>query len=76
MNKELIKILKEHRRKLYPNGCPVPARGCGKTNLFLAHFLRYTAYDFVCNIYKDMDRKVSLEEAYRDMGEFIEKMMN
>jgi len=74
MNKELIKTLKEHRRKLYPNGLPIQPRGCGKTNLFLAHFLRYIAYDFVCDTYKDMDREVSLEEAYRDMNEFIKEM--
>ena len=73
-NKKLIKRLKEERRKLYPHGLPIQPRGCGKTNLFLAHFLRYIAYDFVCGIYKDINREVSLEEAYRDMNEFIKEM--
>lgn len=73
-NKWLIKTLKKERRKLYPYGLPVQPRGCGKPTLYLAHFLRYIAYDFVCNTYKKMDKRVSLEEAHKDMEDFINEM--
>lgn len=39
-NKELIKTLYAERKRLYPNGCPFAPRGCGKTFLYLMHFLR------------------------------------
>lgn len=73
-NRKLIKTLKEERRKLYPCGIPIRPRGCGKTYLYLAHFLRYISYDFVINTYKKTNREVSLEEAYKDMNTFISEM--
>lgn len=74
MNKELIKTLYTERKRLYPNGCPITPRGCGKTFLYMSHFLIYTAYDFVCDIYKHMDREVSLEEAHNDMKNYINEI--
>lgn len=73
-NRKLIRTLKEERRKLYPHGLPIRPRGCGKINLYLAHFLRYIAYDFVCDTYKKMNKEVSLEEAHEDMSSFINEM--
>lgn len=74
MNKELIKTLYAERKRLYPNGCPVAPRGCGKTLLYMSHFLTYTAYDYVCGIYKHMDREVSLEEAHNNIKDYINEM--
>ena len=74
MNKELIKTLKKERKRLYPNGYPFAPRGSGKTFTYMYHFLVYTAYDFVCGIYMNMDRKVSLEEAHNDMRDYIKEM--
>ena len=73
-NKELIKTLYAERKRLYPNGCPFAPRGCGKTFLYMSHFLLYTSYDFVIDIYKCMDREVTLEEAHNDMKDYINKM--
>lgn len=74
MNEELIKTLYAERKRLYPNGCPIAPRGCGKTFLYMSHFLMYTAYDFMCDIYKCMGRKVTLEEAHNDMEYYVNKM--
>ena len=74
MNKKLIKELYAERKRLYPNGCPFAPRGSGKTFTYMYHFLVYTAYDFVCDIYKHMDRKVSLEEAHNNMRDYINEM--
>lgn len=73
-NKELIKTLYAERKRLYPNGCPFAPRGCGKTFLYMSHFLLYTSYDFVIDIYKRMDREVTLEEAHNDMKDYINEM--
>ena len=73
-NRKLIKILKEERRKLYPYGLPIHPRGCAKTYLYLTHFLKYIAYDVVIDSYKKINREVSLEEAYKDMNDFVSKM--
>ena len=73
-NKKLIRALKKERRKLYPHGLPIQPRGCGKTFTYMSHFLLYTAYDFVCDIYKRIDKKVSLEEAHDHMREYINEM--
>lgn len=75
MNEELIKTLKEERRKLYPNGCHIQPRGCAKTYLYLSHFLRYTAYDFVCDIYKHMTTEVTLETAHKDINDYVVNLM-
>lgn len=73
-NRKLIRTLKKERRKLYPHGLPIQPRGCGKTYLYMSHFLLYTSYDFVCDIYKRMDREVTLEEAHNDMKNYINEM--
>lgn len=74
MNKELIKTLYAERKRLYPNGCPVAPRGCGKIFVYLSHYLTYIAYDFVCDIYKHLDEDVSLEEAHDDMKNYINEI--
>lgn len=73
-NRKLIRTLKKERLKLYPHGLPIQPRCCSKTYLYMSHFLLYVSYDFVCGIYKNMDREVSLEEAHNDMKDFINKM--
>lgn len=75
MNEELIKTLKEERSRLYLNGCPIQPRGCAKTYLYLSHFLRYTAYDFVCDIYKYMTTEVTLETAHKDINDYVVGLM-
>lgn len=74
MNNELINELKAERESLYPHGCPTRARGCGKVNLYITQYLRYMAYDVVCDIYEKIDRKVSLENAHDDMNYFTQQM--
>lgn len=74
MNKELIKTLYAERKRLYPNGCPFASRGCGKTRLYMMHFLTYTAYGYVCDIYKRIDREVSLEEAHDHIKDYVSEM--
>lgn len=73
-NRKLIRTLKKERRKFYPHGLPIQSRGCGKTNIYSAHFLLYKAYDFVISKYKKLDKEVSLEEAHKDMSDFINEM--
>ena len=73
-NRKLIRTLKKERRKLYPHGLPIQPRGCGKTYLYMSHFLLYIAYDYVIGKYKKLDREVSLEEAHKDMTDFINEM--
>ena len=73
-NRKLIRTLKKERRKLYPHGLPIQHRGCGKTRLYMSHFLLYTAYDYVCDIYKHIDKEVSLEEAHGHMKDYINEM--
>lgn len=75
MNEELIKTLKEERSKLYPHGCPVQPRGCAKTYLYLSHFLRYTAYDYVCSVYEHINTQMTIEEARKDMNDYIVGLM-
>lgn len=76
MNEELIKTLYEERNKLYPYGCPIRPRGCGKTLTYMYYFLAYISYDVVCNKYrcKCINRKISLEEAHRDMRDYIKEV--
>lgn len=73
-NRKLIRTLKKERRKLYPYGLPIQPRGCSKSSLYLAHTLRYIAYDVAFDTYKNMDREVSLEEAHKDMNDFMSEM--
>ena len=74
MNKELIETLYAERKRLYPNGFPLAPRGCGKTRLHMSHFLLYTAYDYVCDICKHIDKKVSLKEAHSLIKYYINEM--
>lgn len=76
MNEKLIKTLKEEREKIYPNGCPICPRGSSKTYLYLSHFLRYTAYDLVCDLYKTMTEEVNLETAHEDINYFVAGIMS
>lgn len=73
-NKELIKTLYVERKRLYPNGCPFAPRGCGKTFLYLMHFLRYVSYDVVIDECRKTNREISLEEAHNDMKDYINEM--
>lgn len=73
-NRKLIRMLKKERRKLYPHGLPIQPRGCDKTYLYMSHFLLYTSYDFVIDIYKRMEREATLEEAHNDMKDYINEM--
>lgn len=50
-------------------------RECTKTYLYLSHFLRYTACDFVCDIYKHMTTEVTLESAHKDINDYIVGLM-
>lgn len=75
MNDELIKQLYEERKKIYPYGCPIQPRGNGKTFLYLSHFLRYTAYDLICGIYKHINREMTLEQAHKDIDDYVVAQM-
>lgn len=75
MNDELIKKLKRERTELYPNGVPIQPRGCSKTYLYLSHFLRWYAYDYMCSIYEVINRKYTIEEAHKDIDEFVVEQM-
>ena len=76
MNEKLIKTLKEERNILYPDKLMVIPRGFGKTYMMLNRMLRYTAYEHVCSIYKQLDYKVTLEQAHKDMDEFVASVMS
>lgn len=76
MNEKLIKTLKEERNRLYPGELMIMPRGFGKTYLMLAHNLRYAAYEHVCSIYKQLDYEVTLEQAHKDIDEFVTSVMS
>ena len=76
MNEKLIKALKEERDSLYPDKLMVIARGFGKTYMMLNRMLRYVAYEHVCSIYKQLDYEVTLEQAHKDMDEFVTSIMS
>ena len=76
MNEKLIKILKEERNRLYPSKLMVMPRGFGKTYMMLNRMLRYAAYEHVCSIYKQLDYEVTLEQAHKDMDEFVSSIMS
>ena len=52
------------------------ARGFGKTYMMLNRMLRYAAYEHVCSIYKQLDYEVALEQAHKDMDEFVASVMS
>ena len=76
MNEKLIKILKEERNRLYPSKLIVMPRGFGKTYRMLNRMLRYAAYEHVCSIYKQLDYEVTLEQAHKDIDEFVTSVMS
>ena len=76
MNEKLIKTLKEERNRLYPCNLMVMPRVCGKTYMMLNRILRYTAYEHVCSIYEQLDHEVTLEQAHKDMDEFVASIMS
>ena len=76
MNEKLIKTLKEERNILYPGKLMVIPRGFGKTYMMLNRMLRYAAYEHVCSIYKQLDYEVTLEQAHKDMDEFVLSVMS
>ena len=76
MNEKLIKILKEERNRLYPDKIVIMSRGFGKTYMMLNRMLRYAAYEHVCSIYKQLDYEVTLEQAHKDMDEFVASIMS
>ena len=76
MNETLIKTLKEERNILYPGKLMVIPRGFGKTYMMLIRMLRYAAYEHVCSIYKQLDYEVTLEQAHKDMDEFVLSVMS
>lgn len=76
MNEKLIKTLKEERNRLYPSKLMVMSRGCGKTYMMLNRMLRYASYEHVCRIYEQLDYEVTLEQAHKDMDEFVTSIMS
>ena len=76
MNEKLIKTLKEERSRLYPDKIVIMRRGFGKTYMMLNRMLRYAAYEHVCSIYKQLDYEVTLEQAHKDMDEFVASVMS
>ena len=76
MNEKLIKNLKEERESLYPSKLMVMPRGFGKTYMMLNRMLRYAAYEHVCSIYKQLDYEVTLEQAHKDIDEFVTSVMS
>lgn len=75
MNERLINQLMVERDKLFPNGCPVQPRGCSKTYMYLALFLRWNAYDFMSQIYKHVNGEITLEEAHKDIDNYVVGLM-
>ena len=76
MNEKLIKDLKEERDRLYHDKILIMSRGFGKTYMMLNRMLRYAAYEHVCRIYKQLDYEVTLEQAHKDMDEFVTSIMS
>ena len=76
MNEKLITALKKERNRLYPCKLMVMPRAFGKTYMMLNRMLRYAAYEHVCSIYKQLDYEVTLEQAHKDMDEFVASVMS
>ena len=76
MNEKIIKSLKEERNRLYPDKIVIMPRGFSKTYMMLNRMLRYVAYEHVCSIYKQLDYEVTLEQAHKDMDEFVASVMS
>lgn len=75
MNEELIKQLMEERSSLYPYGAPVQPRGCGKTYLYLGHFLKWHAYDLCCQMLGRAVLQMNIDYAHKWINEFVAEQM-
>lgn len=75
MNEELIKQLMNERDEMFPYGCPIQPRGCSKTYTYLALFLRWNAYNFMCQIYKHVNGEITLEDAHKDIDDYVVGLM-
>lgn len=75
MNENLIRELKSEQQRLFPNGYPIQPRGSSKTYTYLALFLRWYAYNLMCQIYECMTGEVTLEMAHKDIDDFVISMM-
>lgn len=76
MNEKLIKSLKEERNRLYPCKLMVMPRAFGKTYMMLNRMFRYAAYEHVCSIYKQLNYEITLEQAHKDIDEFVVSIMS
>lgn len=76
MSEKLIKTLKEERSRLYPSKLVLMTRGFGKTYMMLNRMLRYVAYEHVCSVYRHLYYDVTLEQAHKDIDEFVEGVMS
>lgn len=75
MNEDLIKQLMNERDEMFPYGCPIQPRGSSKTYTYLALFLRWNAYNFMCQIYKHLNGEITLEEAHKDIDNYVVGLM-
>lgn len=76
MNEKLITALKKERNRLYPCKLMVMPRAFGKTYMMLNRMFRYAAYEHVCSIYKQLNYEVTLEQAHKDIDEFVVSIMS
>lgn len=71
-----VEILRQEQKTMYPHGCPIQPRGCSKTFLYLSHFIRWSAYENFIPIYAKDGFGYSLEQAHRDINEYVEQVMS
>ena len=76
MNEKLITALKKERNRLYPCKLMVMPRAFGKTYMMLNRMFRYAAYEHVCSIYKQLNYEITLEQAHKDIDEFVVSVMS
>lgn len=74
MNRQIIRELKRERRKLYPYGLPIEARGSGKTMLHLSHVLRYFSFQVAIDFCKKSEKEVTMDSVRKIMNDFIDEM--
>lgn len=70
-----VETLRQEQKLLYPHGYPIQPRGCGKTLLYFSHFLRWNAYETFIPIYANDGHGYSLEQAHRDIDEYVRQIM-
>lgn len=74
MNEDLIRKLELERNLLYPNGFVIPPRGSSKTFMILNRNIHYMAYDWIYELYKDIDEEKTIEDAHNDMATLIKML--